>query len=188
MKRDPRSTAAFIKRASGSPEEGEVATQQEQPVTDQGPRTSAADTLKKLGLSVARGVPQMITGAVDVAALPLTLTGVVRPDQVVGSTEYLTKRGLLPPPQPGVASETAELISSSLNPAAAVKGSAAAALGAMTRGTGKTLEKQLSLPFGEAAKAVPEAPMIRAYTGHTREIVGPYDMSRAARTADMGPG
>ena len=188
MKRDPRYTAAFIKRAAGSPEEGEVTPQQEQPTTDQGPRASAADTLKKLGLSVARGVPQIVTGAVDLAAMPFTLSGMLKPEQVMGSTEYLTKRGLLPPPQPGVVNETAELVSSAVNPAAAVKGSAAAALGMMKNAGAKTLAKQLDLPFGEAAKAAPEAPMIRAYTGHTREIVGPYDMSRAARTADMGPG
>jgi hypothetical protein len=176
---------APVRRAEGSPEEGE---KPEPRPTDQESRPSAAETLKKVGLSVARGVPQVVTGAVDLAAMPFTMSGMVKPEEVVGSTEYLTKRGLLPPPQKGVVNETAELISSSLNPAGAVKGSAAAAMAAMTRGTGKTLEKQLSLPFGEAAKAVPEAPMIRAYTGHTREIVGPYDMSRASRLSDMGPG
>jgi len=178
-------TAVPVRRAEGSPEEGE---KPEPRATAQEPRPSAAETLKKVGLSVARGVPQVVTGAVDLAAMPFTMSGMIKPEDVVMSTEYLTKRGLLPPPQKGVANETAELISSSLNPAGAVKGSAAAAMAAMTRGAGKTLEKQLALPFGEAAKGATEAPMIRAYTGHTREIVGPYDVNRGARTADMGQG
>ncbi len=178
-------TAVPVRRAEGSPEEGE---KPEPRATAQEPRPSAAETLKKVGLSVARGVPQVVTGAVDLAAMPFTMSGMIKPEDVVMSTEYLTKRGLLPPPQKGVANETAELISSSLNPAAAAKGSAAAALGMMKNATGKTLAKQLDLPFGEAAKAAPEAPMIRAYTGHTREIVGPYDVNRGAKTADMGQG
>ena len=171
-----------IKRADGSPETGEVAEAPE-------PRpNSAADTLKKLGLSVARGAPQIVTGAVDLAALPFTATGMIKPEDVVLSTEYLTKKGLLPPPQKGVANETMELLSSAVNPAGAVKGSAAMALGMMKNATGKTLAKQLDLPFEQAAKGPAESPMIRAYTGHTREIVGPYDVDRASRSADMGPG
>jgi len=171
-----------IKRAEGSPETGEVTEAPE-------PRpNSAADTLKKLGLSVARGAPQIVTGAVDLAALPFTATGMIKPEDVVLSTEYLTKKGLLPPPQKGVANETMELLSSSINPAGAVKGSAAAALGMMKNAAGKTLSKQLDLPFEQATKGPAESPMIRAYTGHTREIVGPYDVDRASRSADMGPG
>ena len=78
--------------------------------------------LKRLGLSVARGVPQLATGFVDLAAFPFTATGAVKPENVVGSTDYLTAKGLLPPKQEGLLSETTELLSSALNPASAVKG------------------------------------------------------------------
>ena len=79
------------------------------------------ETLRKLGLAAARGVPQLATGFVDLAALPFTMTGVMKPEQAVGSTAYLTSKGLLPPPQEGLLSETTELVSSDVNPAAAVK-------------------------------------------------------------------
>jgi hypothetical protein len=79
------------------------------------------ETLRKLGLSAARGVPQLATGFVDLAALPFTMTGVMKPEQAVGSTAYLTSKGLLPPPQEGLLSETTELVSSAMNPATATK-------------------------------------------------------------------
>lgn len=79
------------------------------------------ETLRKLGLATARGVPQLATGFVDLAALPFTMTGMVRPEQVFGSTDYLTAKGLLPPPQQGLLSETTELVSGALNPATATK-------------------------------------------------------------------
>ena len=79
------------------------------------------ETLRKLGLAAARGVPQLATGFVDLAALPFTMTGVMKPEQAVGSTAYLTSKSLLPPPQEGLLSETTELVSSAVNPAAAVK-------------------------------------------------------------------
>lgn len=79
------------------------------------------ETLKKIGLATARGVPQIATGFVDLAALPFTMTGMVRPEQVFGSTDYLTAKGLLPPPQQGLLSETTELVSGALNPATATK-------------------------------------------------------------------
>jgi hypothetical protein len=60
------------------------------------------DVLKKLGKSVARGVPQLATGFVDLAALPLTMTGLRQPEQIFGSTAYLTDKGLLPQPQTGL--------------------------------------------------------------------------------------
>jgi hypothetical protein len=79
------------------------------------------ETLKKLGLATARGVPQLATGFVDLAALPFTMTGMLKPEQAVGSTAYLTSKGLLPPEQKGLLSETTELVSSALNPATATK-------------------------------------------------------------------
>jgi hypothetical protein len=79
------------------------------------------ETLKKLGLATARGIPQLATGFVDLAALPFTITGMLKPEQAVGSTAYLTSKGLLPPEQKGLLGETTELVSSALNPAAIVK-------------------------------------------------------------------
>jgi len=79
------------------------------------------ETLKKLGLATARGVPQMATGFVDLAALPFTMTGMMKPEQAFGSTAYLTSKGLLPPEQKGLLGETTELVSGSLNPAGAAK-------------------------------------------------------------------
>lgn len=79
------------------------------------------ETLKKIGLATARGVPQLATGFVDLAALPFTMTGLLKPEQAVGSTAYLTSKGLLPPPQTGLLGETTELVSSAINPASAAK-------------------------------------------------------------------
>jgi hypothetical protein len=78
--------------------------------------------LKSLGISVARGVPQLATGFVDLAALPFTLSGLIKPEQAVGSTDYMTARGYLPPKQEGLLNETTELLSGALNPAGAVAG------------------------------------------------------------------
>ena len=78
--------------------------------------------LKKLGISVARGVPQLATGFVDLAALPFTLSGLIKPEQAFGSTDWMTAKGYLPPKQEGLLNETAELLSGVLNPASAVAG------------------------------------------------------------------
>lgn len=111
---------------------------------------------KEYGNSVARGVPQMATGFVDLAALPLTATGLVDSKDVFGSTDYLTKKGLLPPKQEGLDNETTELVSSVLSPAGAAKGAltglgALAALG--TRGTKKGVGELLNRTV-EAPKEV----------------------------------
>ena len=66
--------------------------------------------------SVARGAPQAVTGLVDLAALPLTATGMIDSKNVFGSTDYLTKKGLLPPAQPGLANQTVEVLSGGLMP------------------------------------------------------------------------
>lgn len=79
------------------------------------------DDIKSFGKSVARGVPQMATGFVDLAALPLEWTGVIEPGQAVGGTEWMTKKGLLPPEQKGFVNETTELLGSALAPAGLVK-------------------------------------------------------------------
>jgi hypothetical protein len=79
------------------------------------------DLLKGLGRSVARGVPQLATGFVDLAGLPLTMTGVRQPEQIFGSTAYLTNKGLLPQPQTGLLNQGAELASSAINPSLLLK-------------------------------------------------------------------
>jgi len=79
------------------------------------------ETLKSLGLSAARGIPQLATGFVDLAALPFTATGLLKPEEAVGSTAYLTSKGLLPPEQQGLLNQTTELVSGALNPATATK-------------------------------------------------------------------
>jgi hypothetical protein len=79
------------------------------------------ETLRSLGLSAARGIPQLATGFVDLAALPFTATGMLKPEQAVGSTAYLTSKGLLPPEQKGLLNQTTELISGAMNPAVAAK-------------------------------------------------------------------
>jgi len=79
------------------------------------------ETLRSLGLSAARGIPQLATGFVDLAALPFTATGMLKPEQAVGSTAYLTSKGLLPPEQQGLLNQTTELLSGAMNPAVATK-------------------------------------------------------------------
>lgn len=109
---------------------------------------SISGLLRRLGLAVARGVPQAATGMVDLAALPLTATGIRKAEDVVGTTDYLTKRGLLPPPQEGLASESAELLSGMVSPSGAAK---AAMLGVIgnpkllqpLRGSAQEMLKQL---------------------------------------------
>lgn len=116
------------------------------------------ETLRKLGLAAARGVPQLATGFVDLAALPFTMTGVMKPEQAVGSTAYLTSKGLLPPPQEGLLSETTELVSSAVNPATAVK--SIGLLGATKVGKG-AMEAIAKLPTTEIS-FIPESNFLYA--------------------------
>jgi GNAT superfamily N-acetyltransferase len=116
------------------------------------------ETLRKLGLSAARGVPQLATGFVDLAALPFTMTGVMKPEQAVGSTAYLTSKGLLPPPQEGLLSETTELVSSAMNPAAAAK--TVGLIGATKAGKG-ILDAVAKLPTIEVS-FIPESKFLFA--------------------------
>ena len=97
--------------------------------------------LKRLGLSVARGVPQLATGFVDLAAFPFTATGAVKPENVVGSTDYLTAKGLLPPKQEGLLSETAELLSGAINPAAGLLAVGATATKGLSKAATKAAQK-----------------------------------------------
>lgn len=104
------------------------------------------ETLRSLGLSAARGIPQLATGFVDLAALPFTATGLLKPEQAVGSTAYLTSKGLLPPEQQGLLNQTTELVSSAMNPAVATK--AALAKGGLLA-TAPIAFAGITSPFGK---------------------------------------
>lgn len=109
------------------------------------------ELLKRLGLSVARGVPQMASGFVDLAALPFTATGLLKPEQAVGSTDWMTARGYLPPKQEGLLSESAEMASSMLSPTGATKAGLLALGMAATKGKGgKALNSILKTQYDEA--------------------------------------
>ena len=116
------------------------------------------ETIRKLGLATARGVPQLATGFVDLAALPFTATGLLKPEEAVGSTAYLTAKGLLPRPQEGLLSETTELISSAVNPATAVK--SIGLLGATKVGKG-VIDSVVKLPTTEVS-FIPESNFLYA--------------------------
>lgn len=123
------------------------------------------DYLKSLGLSIARGVPQIATGAVDLAALPFTVTGLLQPEQVVGSTDWMTKKGLLPPPQGGLLNETAEILSGAINPSAAAKAGLVAGAGIFA-GSGAKTADAVKLALAEAMdKAGKSSEEIRKATG-----------------------
>jgi hypothetical protein len=85
------------------------------------PTERSVNPLLDLGRSVARGVPQAVTGFVDLAALPFTLSGLLDPKNVVGSTDYLTARGFLPQPSQNLLGQTTELLSSAVTPAGVAK-------------------------------------------------------------------
>jgi hypothetical protein len=55
------------------------------------------------------------------AALPFTLSGLLEPKNVVGSTDYLTAKGLLPQPSQNLLGQTTELLSSAITPAGVAK-------------------------------------------------------------------
>ena len=76
----------------------------------------------RLATSITRGVPQLASGFLDLAGLPLTMTGLLDDKDVFGSTAYLDSKGLLPPRQTGLGNELAEMGSSMLNPPLAAKG------------------------------------------------------------------
>lgn len=76
----------------------------------------------RLATSMTRGVPQLASGFLDLAGLPLTMTGLLDDKDVFGSTAYLDSKGLLPPRQTGLGNELAEMGSSMLNPPLAAKG------------------------------------------------------------------
>ena len=86
-------------------------------------KSQIADALRNAGeqgigiaKSVARGIPQMATGFVDLAAMPFEAAGIVKPGQSVGSTKWLEEKGYLPPPQEGFVNQTAEMVASGLDP------------------------------------------------------------------------
>jgi hypothetical protein len=144
------------------------------------------DVLKKLGKSVARGVPQLATGFVDLAALPLTMTGVRKPEQIFGSTAYLTDKGLLPQPQTGLLNEGAELASSMVNPAAAAKGATVGLLGTFI-GKGSKLWNAESNSIAKALEKEGLAPeTIWSQTGNVKAPDGKWRQEIPDNTSTTG--
>ncbi len=123
------------------------------------------DYLKSLGLSIARGVPQVATGLVDLAALPFTATGLLKPEEAVGSTDWMTKKGLLPPPQKGLLNETTEMLSGAINPSMGAKAGLLAGAGIFA-GSGAKTADAVKLAVAEAMEqAGKSSEEIRKATG-----------------------
>jgi len=145
------------------------------------------DVLKSLGKSVARGVPQLATGFVDLAALPLTMTGVRKPEQIFGSTAYLTEKGLLPPAQTGLLNQSTELASSMVNPAAAAKGVSVGLLGTFI-GKGSKLWNAESNSVAQALEKQGVAPeTIWSQTGNVKAPDGKWRQEIADTNVDLVP-
>jgi hypothetical protein len=104
--------------------------------------------------SIARGAPQAITGFVDLAGLPFTASGLLDPKQVVGSTAYLTKKGLLPQPSQGLLGQSVEAISGGVMP---LSPAAMRATQAVVETTGKALAPKNILNKAMEAK-IPQMP------------------------------
>jgi hypothetical protein len=144
------------------------------------------DVLKSLGKSVARGVPQLATGFVDLAALPLTMTGVRKPEQIFGSTAYLTEKGLLPQPQTGLLNQSTELASSMVNPAAAAKGVSVGLLGTFI-GKGSKLWNAESNSVAKALEKEGVAPeTIWSQTGNVKAPDGKWRQEIPDNTSTTG--
>ena len=84
------------------------------------------DMFSKGLYTFGRGVPQTITGIPDFFSLPLTLSGLAKSEDIVGTTDYLTKRGLLPSPEQTLfgdssAGTQADMLLGSTTPAGATK-------------------------------------------------------------------
>ena len=76
--------------------------------------------------TVGRGVPQLGTGMVDFFGLPFTMSGMIKPENVIGSTDYATKLGLLPEQSKGIfgqssAGDFSDALLGSINPTVAAK-------------------------------------------------------------------
>lgn len=54
------------------------------------------DMFSKGLYTVGRGVPQALTGFPDLFSLPLTLSGMAKPEDIIGTTDYLTKEVCCP--------------------------------------------------------------------------------------------
>lgn len=89
----------------------------------------------QLATSMTRGIPQLATGVLDVAGLPLTMSGLLDDKDVFGSTAYLDSKGLLPPKQTGTANMLAEMGSSMINPPLAAKGALLGLAGMVGKGS-----------------------------------------------------
>jgi hypothetical protein len=123
----------------------------------------------------------MATGFVDLASLPFTMTGLLEPEQAVGSTAYLTSKGLLPPPQEGVIPETIEMVSGAMSPGGAGKELLSGLLGITAYHGSPYLFKQLDparIGSGEGAQAYGSG---AGYTSAGRPVAESYRASVAAQ-------
>jgi len=134
----------------------------------------ADNYLSRVGKAVARGVPQMATGFVDLAGLPFTATGLLEPEQVFGSTAYLTDKGLLPQPQTGLLDETLEMGSAMLNPGVAATG--LIGLGIKAAGKGQK--------YTSAATSINKDKLPAVFTKLTKE----EKFAPGSRNIDIGGG
>jgi hypothetical protein len=73
----------------------------------------------------------------------------MKPEQAVGSTAYLTSKGLLPPEQKGLLGETTELVTSAINPASMVKGGLMVAAPTVYHGTAHLFSPTAKNVLGE---------------------------------------
>jgi hypothetical protein len=125
----------------------------------------------QVATSMARGIPQLATGVLDLAGLPLTMSGVVDDKNVFGSTAYLESKGFLPPAQTGLINQGVEIGSSMFNPSSLAKG--AIGLGAgILRNTNKDLSEFTSeaaelwrtknwIPKDKQTQNLPQDPRVR---------------------------
>lgn len=152
-------------------------------------RFQEADYLRKMGeqgmglaKSVARGVPQMATGLVDLAAMPFEAAGVLQPGQAVGSTKWLESKGYLPEAQPGFINQTVEGLASALDPS-----TMAAHAIPMIAGTfiGKGAKTWDALQAAEAMKRLETGENAANVYKETGYLISPWDKQLRKEISDV---
>jgi hypothetical protein len=125
--------------------------------------------------SIARGAPQAVTGFVDLAGLPFTASGLLDPKQVVGSTAYLTQKGLLPPPSQSLLGQSVEAISGGLMP---LSPAAMRATQAGIEATAKAVAPQASIALENYMARQGLIQPLTAYHGTPHTIQGQFDINK----------
>ena len=156
---------------------------------DEFERFKQADYLRKMGeqgaglaKSVARGVPQMATGLVDLAAMPFEAAGMIEPGKAVGSTKWLEEKGYLPPTQEGFVNQTAEMLASGLDPS-----TWAAHAAPMIAGTffGKGAKTWDAIQAAEAAKRLEAGEDAAKVWQETKYGAAPWDKQMRSEFSDI---